>query len=56
MKNKDIQQIRIDVVKMLVEICKDEPERMYERVEDYLKNLQVSLQKNKKFYEQQYEG
>lgn len=56
MQNKDIQQIRIDVVEMLLEACKDEPESMYERVEDYLKNLQVSLQQNKQFYEQEYKG
>lgn len=54
MQNKDIQQIRIDVVEMLLEACKDEPERMYERVESYLKNLQTSLQENTNFYEQQY--
>lgn len=47
MLNKDIQQIRIDVVEMLREVCKDDPEKMYERVEGYLENLQVSLQQNK---------
>ncbi len=56
MLNKDIQQIRINVVDMLLEACKDEPEGMYERVEGYLKDLQSSLQQNKKFYEQQYKG
>lgn len=56
MQNKYIQQIRINVVDMLLEACKDEPEKMYERVEKYLKNLQVSLQQNKIFYEQEYEG
>ena len=56
MQNGDIQQIRIDVVEMLLETCKDEPERMYERAEEYLKNLQISLQQNKKFYEQEYRG
>lgn len=30
MLNKDIQQIRIDVVEMLLETCKNEPEKMYE--------------------------
>lgn len=56
MQNKDVQQIRINVVEMLLETCKDEPERMYERAEGYLKNLQISLQQNKKFYEQEYRG
>lgn len=56
MQNKDIQQIRIGVVEILLEACKDEPEKMYERVEKYLKNLQASLQQNKKFYEQEYRG
>ena len=56
MQNKDIQQIRIDVVEMLLEACKGEPERMYERVEGYLENLQTSLQKNANFYEQEYRG
>lgn len=56
MLNKDIQQIRIDVVEMLLEVCKNEPEKMYERAEGYLENLQVSLQQNKKFYEQEYKA
>lgn len=56
MQNKDIQQIRIDVVEMLLGACKDEPEKMHARTENYLKNLQTSLQQNKKFYEQEYKG
>ena len=56
MRNKDIQQIRIDIVEMILEACKDEPDRMYERAEGYLNNLQLSLQQNKKFYEQEYRG
>ena len=56
MQNGEIQQVRINVVEMLLEACKDEPEKMYERVEKCLKNLQASLQQNKKFYEQEYRG
>ncbi len=56
MQNKDIQQIRIDVVEMILGACKDEPERMYERMGKYLIELQISLKQNKKFYEQQYRG
>lgn len=56
MQNKDIQQIRIGLVEILLEACKDEPKKMYETVENYLKNLQLSLQQNKNFYEQEYKG
>lgn len=56
MRNKDIQQIRIDIVKMLLKACKDEPDKTYEMEEGYLKNLQASLQQNKKFYNQEYKG
>lgn len=56
MLNKDVQKIRIDVVEMLLEAFKDEPESMYVRTENYLKNLKTSLQQNNKFYEQEYKG
>ncbi len=54
MKNKDIQDIRIDVVKMLIDVCKDEPKRMYEVAESYLTQLECSLDEHKKFYQEEY--
>ena len=54
MKNKDIQDIRIDVVKMLIDVCKDKPERMYEVAREYLIQLECSLDEHKQFYEEQY--
>lgn len=56
MLNKDIQQVRINVLEVLMGACKDSPSSTYERAEEYLKILQESLIKNKDFYEQEYKG
>ena len=56
MKNKDVQEIRIDVVKMLIDVCKNEPETMYEVAGRYLTQLEYSLHEHKQFYQEQYRG
>lgn len=56
MLNRDIQQIRINVLEVLISSCKRNPSSAYEKAEEYLKTLQESLIKNKDFYEQEYKG
>lgn len=56
MLNKDIQQVRIDVVEVLIATCKDNPNSMYEAAERYLTILKDSLEEHKEFYEQEYRG
>ncbi len=56
MLSKDIQEVRINVIEVLLAACKDEPETMYARAEGYLKYLQDSIQQNKNFYNQEYKG
>lgn len=54
MLNKEIQQIRINMIEVLLEACKDNPASMYERTKEYLINLKNSIEQNKEFYEQVY--
>ena len=56
MINRDIQQIRINVLEILIGACKGNPSSAYEKAKEYLKILQESLIKNKDFYEQEYKG
>lgn len=56
MLNKDIQQIKVNVVEILIVTCKDNPNTMYETAEEYLTILKNSLEQHKEFYEQEYRG
>lgn len=56
MLNKDIQQIRIDMLEALLFACKDEPNKIYKVEKDYLKILISSLNENKDFYNHEYKG
>ena len=56
MINKDIQQIKIGVLEVLLASCKDEPSSMYEQAQKYLQILQNSLEEHTEFFQQEYKG
>lgn len=56
MQNKDIQEIRINMLDILLFACKDESNKTYQVARDYLKILISGLNENKDFYNQEYKG
>ena len=54
MLNKDIQRIRMNVIEILLLVCRENPEKMYIIANEYLELLNHSLEQHKEFYNQKF--